>query len=272
MRPVLVSLFLIVSQVFLLSSAIAKDEFPGRVKYPTISVYELADLKRDMDKVIVVDARSSYEFETLRIKGALNIPVDSSTFADKLNEIRKTTQKPIVFYCNGRTCMKSYKAAVKAGQHGITNTHSFDAGIFEWASTYPKDAELLGESPVDPKRLIAKSEFKKRLLPPMVFADKIYETGARVSVLDVRDRNQRGGSIGFFTGKERWVSLEDKEKIKKHIKKAKDEGKTLFIYDQVGKQVRWLQYTIEDLGHTDYYFMKGGSNSYLDITLKQTKL
>ena len=269
MRTIFASLILMMLQVVPLSAVSAKDEFPGRVKYPTIPVYELADLKRDLDKVIVVDARSSYEFETLRMKNAINIPVDSSTFAEELGKIRKTSNKPIVFYCNGRTCMKSYKAAVKAGQHGITNTYSFDAGIFEWADLNPDDAQLLGVSPVDRKRLIAKSEFKKRCLPPLEFADKVYAPGAKVSVLDVRDRNQRGGSIGFFPGKERWISLSDKQKIKDHINKAKEKGQTLFIYDQVGKQVRWLQYTLEDLGHTDYYFMKGGSNSYLNITLNQ---
>jgi rhodanese-related sulfurtransferase len=257
------------AQALFISGAAAKDEFPGRTKFPNVQVYELADLKRDLDKVIVVDARSSYEFDTLRIKGAVNIPVNSSSFADKLREIRKTSDKPIVFYCNGRTCMKSYHAAVKAHEYRIENTWSYDAGIFEWAKAYPDNAELLGVSPVDPNKLISKATFKTRLLQPDAFADKIYAPEASVLVLDVRDKFQRGTSVGFFPGKERWVSLEDKEKVKKQIQRAKDRGQTLLIYDEVGKQVRWLQYTIEAAGHRDYYFMDGGAKKYYDTILSQ---
>jgi hypothetical protein len=36
----------------------------------------------------------------------------------------------------------------------------------------------------------------------------------------------------------------------------------LFIYDEVGKQVRWLQYTIEELGLKNYYFMDKGAKAY----------
>lgn len=262
MRFILLSLLFLVSQFLLPAGAMANDEFPGRAKFPTIKVYELADLKRDLDNVVVVDARSAYEFETLRIKGAVNIPINSSGFVDELQKIRKDSQKPIVFYCNGRTCLKSYKAAVKAGQYGISNVYSYDAGIFEWASAYPDNAELLGQSPVDKSRLIAKQDFKKRLLAPVAFADRVYAPGTKVLVLDVRDSNQRGSSIGFFPGKERWVSLDDKKKLEKYLAKAKKSNKTLFIYDEVGKQVRWLQYALEKHGIKDYFFMDKGARAY----------
>jgi rhodanese-related sulfurtransferase len=269
MRAISTVLVLLLAQALFISGAAAKDEFPGRVKFPNVQVYELADLKRDLDKVVVVDARSSYEFDTLRVKGAVNIPVNSSTFVEKLREIRKETDKPIVFYCNGRTCMKSYHAAAKAHEYNIENTWSYDAGIFEWAKAYPDNAELLGISPVDPKKLIAKKDFKTRMLKPDAFADKVYAENASVLVLDVRDKFQRGTSVGFFPGKERWVSLEDKEKVKKKIQQARDRGQTLLIYDEVGKQVRWLQYTIEAVGHTDYYFMDGGAKKYYETVLSQ---
>lgn len=32
----------------------------------------------------------------------------------------------------------------------------------------------------------------------------------------------------------------------------------LLVYDNVGKQVRWVQYYFEKHGITDYYFLKGG--------------
>ena len=45
-------------------------------------------------------------------------------------------------------------------------------------------------------------------------------------------------------------------------KKAKAEKKPLLIYDEAGKQVRWLMYRIEDLNVNEYYFMKGGMKQY----------
>ena len=42
------------------------------------------------------------------------------------------------------------------------------------------------------------------------------------------------------TDKERWVSLEQKDRIIRYIQKAKQQNKTLYVYDEVGKQVRWL--------------------------------
>jgi len=36
----------------------------------------------------------------------------------------------------------------------------------------------------------------------------------------------------------------------------------LMIYDAAGKQVRWLQYYLEDKGLKSYYFMAGGINAY----------
>ncbi|MFX1517887.1 MAG: sulfurtransferase, partial [Promethearchaeota archaeon] len=46
------------------------------------------------------------------------------------------------------------------------------------------------------------------------------------------------------------------------VGKALKENKTLLIYDAAGKQVRWLQYYLEDKGLKSYYFMAGGINAY----------
>ena len=60
----------------------ANEGFPGREKYPNVKFIELADLYKTKARgeVVIVDARSNYEFETLRIKGAINIPVASKSF------------------------------------------------------------------------------------------------------------------------------------------------------------------------------------------------
>jgi len=246
----------------------AKDEgFPGRPKYPDVKVYTKEDLLRDKDKVMIIDVRSSLEFDTLRVKGAKNIPVAAKTFPEQIVALRQETKLPIVFYCNGRTCMKSYIASRLAQGAGVKNVYAYDAGMFEWAQAYPEQAELLGKSPVDPRDIIPKSEYTKRLLKPDEFSSRAYDMGDASLILDVRDKFQRGAT-GFFVNKERWASLDDQPKLKQYLREAAAQKKTLFIYDEVGKQVRWLQYTLERENIHDYYFMKDGAKAYWDTMMK----
>lgn len=94
------------SCLFLFFSSVtwADDGFPGRKKYPDIPYLSKQQLKAQFADVVIVDARSKLEYETLRINGAKNIPVASKRFLERVIKLRSTTDKTIVFYCNGRTC------------------------------------------------------------------------------------------------------------------------------------------------------------------------
>ena len=231
--------------------AVTDSEFPGRSLYPSVPVISLSELNSRFDEVVVVDVRSAYEYETLRVKGAINIPLSSSTFVAKMRKLRSEDARPIIVYCNGKTCMKSYKAALKCAVNRIDNVHSFDAGIMDWARTYPDRALLLGKGPVDVNRLISKKEFNKHLLSPDAYGDK------------VRDRFQRE-ALSIFVGRERRAYLDNKEKLDRYIKKAKKENRAVLVHDAAGKQVRWLQYYLKDKGLKNYYFMQGGVAAYYD--------
>ena len=251
------------------NSAWSADEgFPGRGKYPDIPYVEIADLfaKKNRGEVVIVDARSNYEFETLRIKDAVNIPVANKAFEEEVQKLRGKTNKSIVFYCNGHRCMKSYIAVKRALQANVENVLAFDAGIFDWTKKYPNEAVLLGTSPVNPRKLIAKKRFTSRLLDPDTFSSYIMDSRNRI-VVDVRDKFQRAG-VGFYPGIERWAALDDRKKLQRYIEKARRENKTLFIYDEVGKQVRWLQYALEKAGVKKYYFMDKGARAYYDMIAK----
>ena len=256
---------------FLFSSvalASADEGFPGRPKYPDVEIMSKEKLFQVLKDVVVVDARSSLEFDTLRIKGAVNIPVaKKEPFIAGVKALRKQTDKPIVFYCNGRTCMKSYIASRYAQQAGVKNVYAYDAGVFEFAQIFPSQSVLLGKNPINPRDIIPKAEFKKRLLKPDVFSSRAYDMGSASLILDVRDKYQRGAT-GFFANKERWASMDDQKKLKQYLREAAVQKKTLFIYDEVGKQVRWLQYTLEAEGIHDYYFMNKGAKAYWDKLIK----
>ena len=237
-------------------------EFPGRDLYPSVSVIELDELFERLNSVVVVDVRSEYEFQTLRIKDAINIPLSSPTFLSSMRKLRATDPRPIVVYCNGKTCLKSYKAALKCSSNKIDEVHSYDAGIMDWARKYPKHSVLLGKSPISPNALISKNEFKKHLLSPDAYGEHVATTSA--IVLDVRDRFQRE-ALSLFVGRERRAYLDDQRTLDRFIGKAKREGKTLLIHDAAGKQVRWLQYYLKDKGIKNYYFMDGGIAAYYDL-------
>ncbi|MGD8783832.1 MAG: rhodanese-like domain-containing protein [Thioalkalispiraceae bacterium] len=245
--------------------------FPGRSKYPDVSIISKQDLKDKYNDVVIVDARSSLEFETLRIKDAINIPVASKTFIEQVKTLRNKTNKTIVFYCNGRTCMKSYKAVKTCNKNDIENTIAYDAGMFEWAKTYPEYASLLGESPIRESDIISKQKFQAHTLHPDAFADEIHKKGSQSLVLDIRDKYQRGAA-GFFPGQELWASLDNREQLHRYIKQAKQDNLALFIYDEVGKQVQWLQYALEKENIQNYYFMDKGAKGYFEQMMSEFKI
>ena len=262
--------FLSICLFVISASSFAKNkEFPGRDRYPTVPYVTITDFYKIKDKVIIVDVRSAYEHKTLRIKNALNISVSSRSYIKNMKKLRKDSgNKKIIVYCNGKTCMKSYKAALKCKQHNIKNVVSYDAGIMDWAKKYPAEAVLLGESPIDPKKIISKKTFKTFLISPEKFENKI--GAGNVLVLDTRDQLQRNAT-GLFPGKEKRVYINDATGLDKYIAKANREEKTLLIYDEVGKQVRWLQYYLEGKGADSYFFMKGGVRNYYKYLDKKYK-
>jgi len=261
----------LVFQLFVSTQVLAnKSEFPGRVEFPEVAVMSMAQLQAKFNDVVIVDARSSYEYETLRIKGALNISVAASDFNSKVLKLRKNTTAAIVFYCNGRTCFKSYKAVEKAKKAGVSNVFAYDAGMFEWAKANPKKSVLRNISPINTSDIISKDSYKSRLLDAQAFINKARKSDKSTLVLDIRDMYQRAG-ISFFPGKERWASLDQKKRLVRYLKSAFKKNKTILVYDEVGKQAYWFQYALEEAGIKDYYFMKGGARSYYKIIENKVK-
>ena len=244
----------------------ANDEFPFRVRYPDVEVMTTAELGMRFNEVLVIDVRSKYEFDTLHVKDAVSVPLKTG-FGDKMVQLRDKHKKPFVFYCNGKTCVKSYNAALLAAKARLDNIYAYDAGIFDWAKAQPEKTVLLGRSPIKPEDMIDKKRFQARLLEPKDFAARV---GDKSVVLDVRDRVQRDTAL--FPFKEQRAQLDELKKIDVVIEDAKANKKTLLVYDQTGKQVEWFQYYLENKGVKDYYFMKGGAQAHFDHTLGKVVL
>lgn len=266
MKKLFWTLLLVLSGIVHPLANAANEEYPYRVRYPDVSILTTEELGKRINEVLVIDVRSKYEFDTLHVKDAVNVPLTTG-FGEKMVQLREKHNKPFVFYCNGKTCHKSYDAVLLAAKARLDNLYAYDAGIFDWAKAQPEKTALLGRSPIIPANLIDEKSFKARLIEPKDFAARV---GDKSMVLDVRDRVQRDTAL--FPFKEQRAQLDELKKIDAVIEDTKAQKKTLLVYDQTGKQVQWFQYYLESKGVKDYYFMKGGAQAHFDHYLGKVVL
>ncbi len=253
---------LFIFATFLIFSSLYAQEFPLRSKYPSVKTISTESLAKGLGKtLLVVDARNQVEFNAIHIKGAFNDKVGNMNFGEKLNALTKEKKsEKIVFYCNGGMCKKSFKANIEAKKLGYTNTFSYDAGIFVWANAHPENTLLMGKILLDKSALISQKEFSDKLLEKSKFEKQSASNNSML--IDVRDPAQRKMAPKFKnkiikSSMDKLVNLLNQKYFKNKVG-----TKTLYFFDAVGKQVRWLQYYLEEYGYNNYYFLKGGVKAY----------
>jgi rhodanese-related sulfurtransferase len=266
MKNLIYSAAISMALIFTVGTAIADSEFPLREKYPNVKPITLEQLNQDYDSTIIVDVRSKEEFDVIHINKALNLPVTKGDFLSSLEKTRaKDGTTDIAFYCNGHTCAKSYKAAKKALGANFENIYCFDAGIFEWTTAYPDKSALLGQTPVSTDKLISKDDLNAHKIG---FADfKAKASAKNAMVIDLRDPFQRAKDSSLPQNKNvdmKGIRNIPMDRLVTLIKKGEFKNKQLLIFDAVGKQVRWLQYHLEEGGYSDYFFMAKGVLSAAD--------
>lgn len=238
----------------------AADEFVLRPKYPAVKPISTTDLAKAYDQAIIVDVRSAIEFDVAHITKALHISVSQGTFLAELEKARaKTDPAPIAFYCNGTTCAKSYKAAEQAMEAGFSGVFCYDAGINNWVNAYPERATLMGKTPAVREKLISDAAFDAKNLGYADFAKLAGESGSQV--IDIREPFQRAKDPEL--PQNRMLVLSSvrnipSDRLVELLKSGQFKGQRLLLTDAVGKQVRWLQYYLEEYGYADYNFLKNG--------------
>ncbi len=246
--------------------ALANEAFPHRAKFKDVPIVEMEALARDLGRSIVIDVRSKYEYDTMHIKGAQHIALNSPKFLDEVRKLRAASTNPIVFYCNGVTCKKSYEAAKKALDAGIANCSAYDAGLYGWAKRFPERSVLLGKSPMSSDEFLEPKAYKARVLSADDFESRI---GPNAIVLDIRDLRQR--DVQLFPFREQRAQLDEKDKIAEVVLEAKNKNKTLLVYDKTGRQAPWFQYYLERQGVRNYFFLDGGAEGYHEAKFGKLK-
>ncbi len=123
--------FSIVASATLFASVAAADVAPETIPgATTITVETAADLFSD--GVTFVDVRKPADVsETGRIKGAVHL--DSKTDLNKNALAQHVAETdPVVFYCNGHSCLRSANASKLAVSWGYTSVNYFRGGFPAW--------------------------------------------------------------------------------------------------------------------------------------------
>ena len=240
--------------------SVGDDSFPFRSTFSDVPVIELEELKKIYDLVTIIDVRSVQECDVIKINKAHCLPWSNLGFNQYLEEYRGIkSKKPLIMYCNGHTCKKSYKATRLAMKLGFNNVFAFDAGIFDWAIKYPDLTTLLNETPLDINNLITKSRFKAKLID-FKFLLEILEGNSKAVLIDIRETKQiKDSKVNLDNLKFRNISF--KNMVQNVIIHEKFKDKTIVVVDAVEKQVRWIQYYFEKYKYDDYYFLKSGASN-----------
>ncbi len=234
----------------------AKDPFPQRKKYPKLAYISLEEFEVMRDKAIVIDARNNVEFDVIHIEGAINLSSTTMKRKDLMKLRKPDGEQPIVFYCNGPTCSKSYKGGEKARSFGYKNSFVFDAGVMTWGKVHPGTTIFFGK-PMNSKdgggEIISKEKFMAKCMDSAAFIQQAKSGG--YTIYDIRDRDERSKDPVKLPG----IVKCNMDKFVKFLNKPGVVPKSkIMILDGAGKQVKWMQYYLEDMGHTEFYFLKGG--------------
>ena len=95
-----------------------------------VSPSDIMELTRGQTTVRLLDVRTPGEFESVHIRGAYNVPLD--TLAEHAREIRQHVASPIVLVC--QSGQRSRKAEDALRGAGLVNLHILDGGVNGWVA------------------------------------------------------------------------------------------------------------------------------------------
>ena len=127
---------------------------------------------------VIVDVRSSSDFQVQHIPGAINVP------SSLILKAQLPKNKSLVLYCGNAACMLSHTAAQALAGNGYTGVAVLDGGLASWLSrTYPVITTAPAPPPAPIKRISAR--------------ELNAELGSKsLVILDVRSQNEfRAGHL-----------------------------------------------------------------------------
>ena len=128
MKRFLVPLLLL----FTISAQAEKPTAPEHIEGATnLSAEQVVDLILATPNLMIIDARKQEEYAKGHIENAISL-LDTAMSEEALAQHVDTKQTPVLFYCNGKRCMRSTNAAKKALSWGYSQVYWFRGGWGEW--------------------------------------------------------------------------------------------------------------------------------------------
>ncbi len=128
---------------FVLSTPVLANDTPATLAGVKVVTAEEAKKLHDAG-VPMFDARVAAEYADKTIKGAVNVPYKEKSAKDPafdasqdhfdLGKLPADKSAPLVLFCNGPECWKSYKAAAVAHKAGYGKIYWLRGGFPEWSS------------------------------------------------------------------------------------------------------------------------------------------
>lgn len=98
----------------------------------TITTDELKAQCGKQGGLTLVNTLAADAFEKTKIPGAINIPLESSDFAARVETAAGGKDKPVVVYCTSQQCNASEKAGQKLVAAGFTDVSRYTDGAEAW--------------------------------------------------------------------------------------------------------------------------------------------
>jgi len=282
MRTVLTAII----AIFLLSSVVsvtANDEinkFPKRKYYPQLNYIDTEELAKGLsqNQYNVIDVRDDTSFKALHIKDSNNIFIKSPTFEQEILDLAAQDIRPMVIYCNGISCGKSYVASAKMIQlfnrkNINRDVLTYDAGINAIAHAHKELVLKDGKAISSENQLIATDKIKQHTLTPHEFESYLSDNDASgIVLLDIRDKSEKIIYKLFLTYRQKNITLSNKDKLIAFLNKVKQDNKMLMVYDASGRQINGLYELLAITGISNWHYMEGGEYGYSQYAINSAGL
>lgn len=100
-----------------------------RLEFPTVRHVSTQEVEANLERILLLDARSRREFDVSHLPGARWLDPDSPA---PLQVADVPTDTPLIVYCS--VGYRSSKTAASLAAAGWTNVSNLDGGIFQWSN------------------------------------------------------------------------------------------------------------------------------------------
>lgn len=248
------------------------DFVHDNILYKTLYPVELKKFMIEHPNAVLIDVRSPGEFaDTSRysnlnqgkIKGAINIPIDSVD--KKMSLLQSYMDLPIVLYCS--YSQRSRRVGKKLSENGFKSIYNLNAGL-TWINqssekSFPGKNELLTHDL--PYKLVSVKD-----------AYTLYRKCKDLKIIDVRPSEQynsndsiKTNNIGRLTNSINIVEKDGKIDLKALIV---PKSHPILIYDTYGQKSGHIARYLTETGYQNVFNLAGGLNAVYTYSKSSCKL